>query len=141
MNSFANRSGLAALLIWGMAGPGAAEITQYECEFEQIEQRGGGWIPQMLIVMEDDQTGEVFAYDPIIHNFLGTPIAAKVSSETKVRRTFEWDLKTRVGNQSPRMFYTFTYYSNGQRAKVQAVPGAYDNRWTGEGSCTVSKAK
>lgn len=131
-------AGLAALTILGAAGMASAKITQYECKFEQGQSRGGGWISEILIITDDDRTGEILAYDPVIKNFVGKPIPARRSAETKARVTFVWDVDIRVKGQSSRMTYTMSYFRNGQPAKMRAQPGGYDNTWTGEGTCKVS---
>ena len=132
-------AGLAILAVLAAAQTASAKITKYECRFEQSKARGGGWIPEILIVTDDDRTGEILAYDPIIKHFAGKPIAARRSAETKVRVTFVWELETRVKDQSPRMTYTMSYFRNGQPAKMRAQPGGYDNTWSGEGTCKLSK--
>ncbi|MGQ0567889.1 MAG: hypothetical protein ACT4OK_22870 [Gemmobacter sp.] len=115
-----------------------AKVTKYECRFDQSRARGGGWVPEILIVTDNDASGEVLAFDPVIKHFVGKPIPARRSSESKARVTYVWDLETRVANQAPRMTYTFSYFRNGQPAKMRVQPGGYDNTWSGEGTCTVA---
>ncbi len=130
--------GLAVFIWIGVAGIASAKITQYECRFEQSRSRGGGWIPEILVITEDSKTGAILAFDPIIKTFVGKPIPARRSAESKVRVTFVWDVEARVKTQSPRMSYTMSYFRNGLPAKMRAQPGGYDNTWTGEGTCKVS---
>lgn len=130
-------AGLALLAMIGSAETASAKITQYECKFEQSRARGGGWIPEILIITEDDKSGELIAYDPIIKHFIGKPIPIRRSAETKARVTYVWDLETRVREQSSKMTYTFSYFRNGQPAKMRVQPGGYDNVWAGEGTCKV----
>jgi len=131
-------AGLAAVTFFGAAGMASAKITQYECRFTQGQSRGGGWISEILVVTDNDKTGEILAYDPVIKTFVGKPIPARRSAETKARVTFGWDVDIRVKDQSSRMTYTMSYFRNGQPAKMRAQPGGYDNTWTGEGTCKVS---
>ncbi|WP_374392155.1 hypothetical protein [Tabrizicola sp.] len=127
------------LAISGAFGPAAAKITQYECKFPYEEARGGGWIPEILILTDDDVKGEITVFDPVIKHFVGNPIPAKLSGRTKARSTYTWELSYRNRGQGGRMIYTFSYFNNGQPAKMKGEPGGYDNSWTGEGTCKVSK--
>ena len=129
--------GLGLLAVLETTQTAMAKVTQYDCKFEQSRARGGGWIPEILIVTDDDKSGEIIAYDPIIKHFVGKPIPARRSAQTKARVTYVWDLETRVRDQASKMTYTFSYFSNGQPAKVRAQPGGYDNVWAGEGTCKV----
>jgi hypothetical protein len=132
---FATGFGLFAML--GATQMALAKVTQYECKFEQSRARGGGWIPEILVITDDDKSGEIIAYDPIIKHFVGKPIPARRSAETKARVTYVWDLETRVKEQASKMTYTISYFRNGQPAKMRAQPGGYDNVWSGEGTCKV----
>ena len=53
------------MAICGAVQPALAKITQYECRFPQEIPRGGGWIPTMLILTEDDVKGEIIVFDPL----------------------------------------------------------------------------
>ena len=131
-------AGLAVLAMIGSAETASAKITQYDCKFEQSRARGGGWIPEILIITDNDKSGEIIAYDPIIKHFVGKPIPIRRSGETKARVTYVWDLETRVKDQAPKMTYTFSYFRNGQPTKMRVQPGGYDNVFAGEGTCKVS---
>lgn len=129
----------AILGVMPVASPALAGITQYECRFTQEPARGGGWIPEMLVLTDDDKTGETMVYDPIIKHFVGVPIKAKLEARTKSRSTFSWEVKIEVRGQHSRMAYTFSHLSNGKPARMTARPGGYDNSFSGEGTCKVSK--
>lgn len=130
--------GLAAFTIFGTVSGVSAKVTQYECRFEESRARGGGWVPLILYLVSNEETGELLVYDPLIEHFYGKPIAAELTSETPVRKTFSWDITARVKGQAPRFFYTLSYFTNGKPAKLRAHPGGYDNTFSGEGRCTVS---
>jgi hypothetical protein len=130
---------MGVLAVVGPAGPALAKMTQYECRFAQESAGGGGWIPEILVLTEDDATGEILAFDPIIKHFVGTPIAVRLSERTKVRSTFRWELETQNRGQSSRMTYTFSYFSDGKPARMSAQPGGYDNKWKGEGTCKLTQ--
>ena len=127
------------MAICGAVQPALAKITQYECRFPQENPRGGGWIPTMLILTEDDVKGEIIVFDPLIKHFIGTPIKARLSARTKVRSTYSWEVKTANKGQYARMAYTLSYRSNGQPATMSARPGGYRNSFSAEGTCKVSK--
>lgn len=127
------------LAIVGALNPAAAKITQYECKFAYEPARGGGWIPEMLILTDDDVKGEIMVFDPVIKHFIGNPIEARLSGRTKVRSTYTWELVYRNKGQGGRMIYTLSYFSNGHPAKMKGEPGGYDNSWSAEGTCKVSK--
>jgi hypothetical protein len=131
-------AGVAILAVLGTVGSVSAKITQYECRFDQERGRGGGWIPEVLFITDNDETGEVLAFDPIIKYFYDKPIPARRASQSKARATFTWEVDARANGQSARMIYSMSYFSNGQPAKVRAQPGGYDNTWTGQGRCTLS---
>ena len=126
------------ILAAGVTAPAFAKVTQYECRFAQERARGGGWIPEMLILTEDDQSGEIIVFDPVIKHFIGTPIPAELSARTKVRSTYRWEVDIQNRGQAARMIYTFSYTSDGRPARVTAQPGGYDNSWSGDGTCKVS---
>lgn len=129
---------MIALPLAMAAGTASAKITQYECRFDQNRGRGGGWITELVYLTENDETGEILAYDPVIHHFVGHPVEARLSASTKVRKTFSWTVDTRNKGQAAEMHYTLSYFSNGQPAKLTAKPGGYDNTWKDVGKCTVT---
>jgi hypothetical protein len=128
---------VAALVVLGSL-PGLAKVTQYECRFAQEQRRGGGWIPEVVVLTENDQTGEIVVFDPVIKYFLGGPIQGKRIDGSNARTTYGWEVSTENRGQSARMLYRLTYFSNGQPAKMSARPGGYDNSWSGDGSCKVT---
>jgi hypothetical protein len=130
-------AGLSLAATLGLSAPVAAKVTIYDCSFEFSRSRGGGWIPQQLILTDNDQNGEILAYDNVIKDFVGKPIPARRSAQTAARVTYVWKLEARNKGQSSLMTYTFSYLNNGQPAKMRAQPGGYDNVWTGEGTCKV----
>jgi len=127
------------MAVCGAFQPAAAKITQYECKFPGESARSGGWIPDMLILTEDDVKGEIMVFDPLIKHFIGTPIKAKLSARTKVRSTYSWEVKMENKGKHTRMAYTLSYRSNGQPATMSARPGGYRDSFSAEGTCKVSK--
>lgn len=134
-----NLSALAVVTLIAGAVPASAEVTQYECRFPAEHARGGGWVPEILVLWEDDQNGKTLAFDPIIKEFIGEPIEVTLSKRTAARSTYRWEVKMQNKGQSARMMYTFSYLSNGNTARLTVRPGGYDNSWSGDGTCKVSK--
>ena len=129
------------LAVIGLASVAAqAESVLYDCSFEQMGSRGGGWIPERLYVLHDRDAGSVEVVDPVIKHFVGAPIKGEVSRETAQRIGFFWTLKVKdPANQQYPMFYRFTYYKDGRPAQMSAQPGGYDNSWSGSGTCKRGK--
>lgn len=130
---------MALFAVGGTYDPAAARITQYECKFPYEKARGGGWIPEILILTDDDVTGVITVNDPIIKHFIGTPIEGKLEARTKARSTYKWEVKIEAKGNYTRMAYTFSYRSNGQPANISARPGGYDNSFSADGTCKVSR--
>jgi hypothetical protein len=129
---------VTALVLGALAHPAAATLTQYECRFEQSRARGGGWIPEVLVITDNNRTGEIIVYDPVIKYFIGKPIPARRSTLSKVRTTYAWEFQAQNKGQAARMTYTLSYHSNGQPTRIRVQPGGYDNVWTGDGRCAVT---
>lgn len=130
--------GFSCLSVLASAEMAAAKITKYECSFPQSKARGGGWVPEILIITDNDKSGEIIVFDPVIKYFVGKPITARRSGETKARVSYVWEYWTNNKGQSSRVTYSFSYFRNGQPAKIRVQPGSYDNTWSGEGTCKVA---
>ncbi len=129
------RVAAAGFLVVCLAVPAAA-ATRYQCTFDGDNKRGGNWVPSFLVV--EDEGEKVIVYDPIIKQFVGQPIGARRSADTKGRVTYVWQVETRVKQQSTLMTYRLTYYRAGGRASMTVEPGGYDNSFSGDGTCKVS---
>ena len=136
MRAFVQMIGLAALLGTATLAPAFAKTTQYECKFAQ-EGRGGGWIPEIAYITVDDAAGTIEIYDPVIDYYVGNPIPARLTGDTKARKTFVWEFEIKNRGQGGKMRYTMSYFVDGRPVKISAKPGSYDNTWNGEGSCSV----
>jgi hypothetical protein len=130
-------AGSVLLAIVG-AGAAAARVTRYECTFAQERAAGGGWIPEIVVVMDDSEAENPTVFDPVIRHFMGNPIAAQRGEETKARVTFNWRFTAPNKGQAAVMDYRLTYYKDGKPAKMLAQPGGYDNKYTGQGTCKVT---
>lgn len=113
--------------------------TRYECEFKPGTARDGNWVPSVLVIQHEDGADMALVFDPIIKFFHGKPIDAKVGETTKARREFSWKYRAKAGqSQDFTMSYSFVYYTSG-KAKITARPGGFDNSWSGDGTCKVTK--
>jgi hypothetical protein len=116
-----------------LAAPSNAATTLYECRFSGVSD---GWMPEQL-VLADDGDGRVKVSDTIIETYAGGPVEAKVADCTKVRTTYSWSVRVKdVRNNTFKMAYRLSIFSNGQPAQLSAQPLGFDNRYTTSGTCT-----
>lgn len=129
-----------ALLAAMAAGAADAAATRYECAFDVGNRRDGNWVPSVLVVTHTDGAPTALVYDPIIRDTLGRPVEARLADTSPVRTAFSWTLDLRDGRNRPvTMNYTFIHYTNGTPAKVTVVPAGFDNRFSGNGTCTLTR--
>jgi hypothetical protein len=121
-----------------VSGAAAAKVSRLECSFPQESARGGGWVPEILVVEDDTSKPAASVFDPVIRHFVGTPIDAVRGEETRARITYSWKFTAQNKGQAPVMRYRLTYFKDGRPATVEAQPGGYDNKWSGEGTCKQS---
>lgn len=86
---------LAALLGLAPLSPAFAQTTQYECKFDQVR-RDNGWVPDVVFIKVDDTNATIEVFDPIIDYFIGKPVPAKLTGDTKARKTFSWEVPFQV---------------------------------------------
>jgi hypothetical protein len=110
----------------------------YDCTFDEKKTRGG-WIPPEVYVVYDAETGLVEVFDAYIKHFVGAPVKGKVTAETAQRIGFKWIVPTKdARSQHTEMQYRLTYYKDGRPAQMSALPGGYDNSFSGVGACKIS---
>jgi hypothetical protein len=130
----------ALLLVLGAGAAAQAAGVRYDCTFDTGNARDGNWVPSVLVLQHDTGSGKVTVFDPVIKHFNGKPIEGRLSTETNARSEFAWDLNVRTARGADsRMGYTFVYYKDGRPAKIRVDPRGYDNRFSGEGTCTLSR--
>ncbi len=118
------------------SGQAGAAPLLYDCAFEQIGSRGGGWIGEKVLLVHNPDDGSVEVFDPLIRHFVGSPIQGQEGKETGRRIQFNWKIHAKgLGNQSPVMNYTLTVFKDTKAAQISVEPAGYDNIWTGSGSC------
>lgn len=118
---------------------GAAELL-YDCAFEQIRSRGGGWVGEQVLLVHNPEEGTVEVIDSVIQHFVGSPIQGKEGKETARRIQFNWNIQAKgLRNQSPVMNYTLTVFKDTKAAQITVEPAGYDNIWTGSGTCKTGR--
>jgi hypothetical protein len=130
--------GVALVVMAMMTGIAAAKVTRLECGFPQERARGGGWVPEFVVVEDDTSKPAAKVFDPLIRHFIGTPIDSTRGAETRARITYSWKFTAQNKGQAPVMYYSLTYFKDGRPATLTAQPGGYDNKWSGEGTCKLS---
>ena len=128
---------IAIFVAMAQAAP-AAEVL-FECTFKKRGSRDGGWIPEELVLTHDAATGAVKVFDTVIDYFVGSPIKAEIKTETQQRISFGWIVTTKdPAKQQIPMAYTLNYFKDGRPATMSAIPGGYDNNFSGSGVCKRS---
>jgi uncharacterized protein (DUF58 family) len=120
------------------AGAAAADVARLECRFPQERARGGGWVPEILVIEDDASKASATVFDPLIRHFVGTPIDGARGEKTRARITYSWKFTAQNKGQAPVMLYRLTYFTDGRPATLTVQPGGYDNKWSGEGACKLS---
>lgn len=112
----------------------------YVCE---IQPRGGSsWIPEIVTVDVDRNSGRVLVNDPIINHFVKRPLEAKISVENTRRITFAWDLEDVSNSRNqfvPIFIFRLTVAKATNAASITAKPTGYVNNFQGFGKCEVKK--
>lgn len=115
-----------------------ANASNYECNFPQ-KAANGGWIPEFVLVYPIDGTREAVVFDPIIEEFVGDPIEAKVSADNSTRVTYIWDFKAQNKNQYARMNYRLTIQKASRKASITGQAIGFEGPYSAEGKCVVIK--
>jgi hypothetical protein len=136
MKSFVEGCAVAVMLALS-AGVASAKPVVYDCKPEIG--RSDSVIQPEYVISYDRATGEVLVNDPIIMSTVGKPIAGKLQSESDVRAVFDWRLKSLKGPTNTTSWqYRARVFADG-RLSLSVTPVGYDNQFSSEGRCTVSK--
>jgi hypothetical protein len=133
--------GVAAFSL-GVAHAAQAASTGYECKIDQ-NRSNKGWVPEVVFIGHNDQSGAVTVSDPIIFYFHDKkPIAGRVATSNNKRITFTWkiDGKDRR-NQKVRAQYRLTYLRGSGRVSMQARPLGFEDIFTAGGTCKTKPIK
>ncbi|NDV99360.1 hypothetical protein [Salipiger sp. PrR002] len=95
------------------------------------------WIPPVLFIAHDPETGRVIISDPIAlsYNF-GLPVLGKVASDSTRRISFTWDYPVGSGaQQTRRMLYRAGFDKRSGEVVVTAIPAGFDRVFQASGIC------
>jgi hypothetical protein len=96
----------------------------------------GGYITERYVFQQDEATGQALASDALILHFNESPIAAKVSEDTKKKLVLTWSVQlTNNTGQGTKMLFRASYFKADGSVTVRAVPSGYDNQFEGRGRC------
>jgi hypothetical protein len=124
----------AAAVIFSVACPALADVTM-ECEIKQLG-NNGVWLPEVVIVAHDGDTGNAVVFDPLIEHFYGDPLPAKIETDNARRTTYVWELKTKTSsNQDVRFKYRLTIQKADLSAAMSGVPLGYGETFQAQGKC------
>ncbi|WP_226621600.1 hypothetical protein [Alloyangia pacifica] len=97
------------------------------------------WVPPILFIAHDPETGRVVISDPVaLYHNGGLPVRGKVASETERRISFTWDYPVGVNaQQTRRMLYRAGIDKASGRVTVTAIPAGFDSLFQADGRCEV----
>ncbi len=129
------RSLLLALPLIAAAGEALA-LETLVCQLRQYG--GGNWIPEVLFIGREDGAATAVVSDPVVLDFAGAPVSARVVADNARRTTYVWELavRDRGGTYVPRFIYRATYLKSSGRMEISATAAGFDSRFQGGGTCT-----
>lgn len=133
---------IAGAMIAAMSAGGAdAAATRYECSFDVGKARDGNWVPGVLVIQHEAGKPTAVVFDPVIQHYIGKPIDGTLGEDTKGLTRFGWTLRAKsVTRQDVEMVYRFVHYKRGNSAKVTVAAKGYDNEFSADGRCKLTKA-
>ncbi|MDZ4312159.1 MAG: hypothetical protein U1A24_16545 [Cypionkella sp.] len=128
---------MVAIALALATGAASAKPVIYNCK--PVIGRSDSVIQPEYVISYDKASGEVLVNDPIIMSTVGKPIQGKLQSESDVRAVFDWRLKSLKGPTNTTSWqYRARVFKDG-RLSMTVTPVGYDNHFSSEGRCTVSK--
>lgn len=135
---------VSACLPLGLAGAVAAQQPPGRpvvmiCGIE--EDGDTGWIPEGIIVTRQEN-GRIEVFDPILQQFVGHPIEAKITADTRTKRTYGWALgkvRNRSGQKTERLDFRLTLNKADATVVMTVEAQDYDNRIIGYGFCSQAR--
>lgn len=118
----------------------AAATFEYDCEVKPNS--GAAWIPDVVHIVHDENSGDVLVSDPIIYHFNEQrPVPAKIATNNSKRTTFVWKVKG-IENSSGQYVTSFhfraSYYKQNGKIVVTSRPDGYNDNFKGSGRCKVT---
>ncbi|MCU0827366.1 MAG: hypothetical protein MUE52_08145 [Tabrizicola sp.] len=119
-----------------LATSSLAQALTLECNIPSTNS-GGGYVTELYVFEFNEQTGEALVADGWIMHVHDTPIAAKVSDNSKKKLALSWNLViTNSSGQQTKMQYRAAYYKETKEVVVRATPGGgYGGSFEGRGKC------
>ena len=126
------------VILAAFAGPGHAKPVLYDCAFP--DDSGGGWIASQIVVSHDLATGAVLVTDGVILHYNEQPIAGKVRVLTDGKTEFGWNLKNlqNSGQNLPTFEFRLRFNPANKKARIEATPVGYNNKFQATGVCKTS---
>ena len=110
-----------------------------ECRFEQ-KAVNGSWVPEVVVVAWETGSDQVMVYDPLIEQFVGEPMPARIDTDNARRTTWSWEVKVKSGtNQNARMKFRLTMMKADRSAQISVTPQGYADNFQSSGSCKPVK--
>jgi|GEM_PF-2507496 len=117
--------GLAAAITLGLVTPALAD-TVYECQIEQLA-KNRGWLPSVVALVLKDGASEATVNDPILNEFVGKPVQAKVDTDNTKRTTLSWNFTTSGDYRYVKPFNRLTITKSDLSASMSGSLGRYSN--------------
>lgn len=98
------------------------------------------WIPPVLFIAHDPQSGRVVVSDPIALSYnQGLPVSGKIASESTRRISFTWEFPVGSGGQQTRrMLYRAGFDKVRGEVVVTAIPAGFDRVFQASGICEAA---
>lgn len=112
----------------------------YECHL--VQQAKGGWVPQTLIVVSEDDFKTAYVYDDFIRYSLGTPIKVIPRQMSAGKYRMNWDLDNiKIRNKSLKTSSSIYLDTVRMRVGFEGTLKGYDNEIKGAGTCVLTPPK
>lgn len=108
----------------------------YDCSVKNTRLN---WIPERIIIAHNDGAGSAMVNDPIINNYIGKPVSAKVTKNNDKIVAFRWRITVKdKTNQRATMTYQVSIKHDTGKISVTAKPAGYSNLFSSGGTCKTS---
>ena len=125
--------------LFAQPAPGGSRPVVMMCQM--VDDSGTGWVPDFLMLTRQTagpNTGRIEVFDMVLKTFVGRPIQARVTADTRDSRSYGWALagvRNAAGQRTDRLDYRLTVAKADGRAQITATARGYDNTMTGSGRC------
>ncbi len=128
------RAAIAAAAFLAFSTPSLAVV--YECN---VTKSNADYIPTIVIIDYNTNSGAVTVLDPVIKHFLGRATNGEVVTENNKRITFKWSINgTKAGaQQNVNLRYRATVLKGSNKLTISGKPLGYTNNFQGSGKCKL----